>query len=219
MAEEYLDMFLRKPSPPTAIICFEDHMATQLLLHAERRGLRVPGDLSILGCSNNNLCSYLTPALTSIEQYPEEMGRPAYELIQRRQQEGEEPGKRKPETILHPAAISDPRVVWTAGIPREHTHALIPRHTAGTAGSLQHTPQVTPKIIPRWHDCSPSALGEQSKRELMAQLGLRDGKHFSTAYLNPALDAGYLERTIPAQTAQQTAALPVDGERASVGKE
>jgi len=99
-ANAHLDFFQSRVRPPTAIICFEDCMAMQLLLHAQKRGLRVPGDLSILGCSNNIVCGFLTPALTTIEQYPEEIGRRAYELVQRRRQEGEEPGKRKPETIL-----------------------------------------------------------------------------------------------------------------------
>jgi ATP-dependent DNA helicase RecG len=31
----------------------------------------------------------------------------------------------------------------------------------------------------------------------MAQLGLRDSKHFRLSYLTPALRSGYLERTIP----------------------
>ena len=170
----------------------------QLLLLAGRHGVRVPGDLSILGCSNNNICGYLTPALTSIEQYPEEIGRQAYELIHRRQQEGEEPGKRKPETIrIAPRLV----VRKSCGPPesRASTRMLSSPGILPPAGTPAHTPQATPQDHPELARLLSVCVGEQSKRGLMARLQLRDGKHFSSAYLNPALDAGYLERTIPAK--------------------
>jgi hypothetical protein len=39
--------------------------------------------------------------------------------------------------------------------------------------------------------------GEMSRQQLQQMLGLRDEKHFRNAYLQPALDAGLIEMTIP----------------------
>ena len=200
IAEEYLDEYDRTPHPPTAIICYEDHIATQLLLHAQQRGLRVPGDLSIIGCANDVLCGYLTPALTSVELHMEEIGRYAYELIQRRRREGDVPGKRLPETIfVSPKLVMrescgppDSRKNLRFQFPGNRSMPDMPEHDALTA---QDTAQVRPRLVRLLAICT----GAQSKRELMAQLGLRHGNHFSTAYLLPALHAGYLERTISAK--------------------
>lgn len=39
--------------------------------------------------------------------------------------------------------------------------------------------------------------GEKSRQELQEALGLRHENHFRAAYLQPALDAGLIEMTIP----------------------
>ena len=62
------------------------------------------------------------------------------------------------------------------------------------------TPQVPPKHAEEVAALvSALAGGELSARELMLHLGLSDMKHFRAAYLNPALDAGAIERTLPAK--------------------
>ena len=69
----------------------------------------------------------------------------------------------------------------------------------------QATPQVTPHVAPQvTPQVSPQVLalltkvsGEMTRQELMDVLGLRDRKHFGDAYLQPALEAGLLEMTIP----------------------
>ena len=192
-AEKHLDAFLRKPHPPTAVICYEDHMAIQLLLHAQRRGLRVPGDLSILGCSNDDIAQYLTPALTSIEQFPEEIGARGYAMIQRRRQEDAAPGERKPETILVP-----PQLICreSCGPPASRQRATL-RTPGGTPDNSPHTMEVAMEVQPEIARLLPCCLSPQSLRALMTQLGLRNADHFRLTYLLPALHAGYLERTIP----------------------
>ena len=66
------------------------------------------------------------------------------------------------------------------------------------AQMLVATPQVPPKLdnlVQQLLD----VLGddELSTSELMSALGLSDRKHFRASYLNPALDAGLVEPTIP----------------------
>ena len=40
-------------------------------------------------------------------------------------------------------------------------------------------------------------IGETTRQQLQRALGLKDGEHFRKAYLQPALDAGLIEMTIP----------------------
>ena len=60
-------------------------------------------------------------------------------------------------------------------------------------GDMAATPQVTPQVKRLLTVCE----GELSRAGLQGRLGLGDRKHFRTAYLLPALDAGLVEMTIP----------------------
>ncbi|MHB0940064.1 MAG: LacI family DNA-binding transcriptional regulator [Armatimonadota bacterium] len=71
----------RHTLPPTAIICWEDRMAARLIQHLAYRGVRVPQDVSVLGCANMDVANLTVPPLTSIEQDPEAIGRQAVELV------------------------------------------------------------------------------------------------------------------------------------------
>lgn len=59
---------------------------------------------------------------------------------------------------------------------------------AGTA-----IPEVTPEVVM----LIKSLKGELSRMELMRKLRLKDEKNFRVTYLKPALEAGFVERTIP----------------------
>ena len=60
------------------------------------------------------------------------------------------------------------------------------------------TPQVTLQVTPQVARLL-GVLGdsEMSARDLMHELGLRDRKNFARLYLDPALESGAIERTIP----------------------
>jgi ATP-dependent DNA helicase RecG len=66
--------------------------------------------------------------------------------------------------------------------------------------TLQVTPEVTPEaaleVIPEFR-LVQALQGDMSRQELQWALGLRDEKHFRTAYLRAALTLGLIERTIP----------------------
>jgi DNA-binding LacI/PurR family transcriptional regulator len=59
---------------PTAIICAADVHALSFLLAAEKLGIDVPGQLSVIGADNVMLCEHSRPRLTSINQPFEDMG-------------------------------------------------------------------------------------------------------------------------------------------------
>jgi LacI family transcriptional regulator len=96
-----IEQLLRKPNPPTALITFMDEEAAQAILLARRLGIRVPEDLSIMGVGNLNVCDLVDPAITSIEQFPERIGREAVALLMQRLQEGGsmKEGQRQPKII------------------------------------------------------------------------------------------------------------------------
>jgi LacI family transcriptional regulator len=69
--------------PPTAIFAFNDSMAIGAMQAASARGLRVPGDISIIGFDDTAEAAITVPALTTIRQPLAELGRTAVSLLLR----------------------------------------------------------------------------------------------------------------------------------------
>jgi LacI family transcriptional regulator len=68
---------------PTAIICYNDRMATTVFCMATQLGLSIPNDLSIIGYDNQRVITdFLTPKLTTIALPHYQMGYQAiYEIL------------------------------------------------------------------------------------------------------------------------------------------
>jgi Fic family protein len=58
-------------------------------------------------------------------------------------------------------------------------------------------PQVAPHVTPQVAALLAIVTGAMSREELQATLGLSDRKSFRERYLRPALDAGWIEMTVP----------------------
>lgn len=88
------ELFSRKPRP-TAIFCMSDTAAAGVLFQAQARGIKLPAELSIIGCSedSNFLCT--DPMLTTIELPVEEMAALAVREITRLVAEGSSMAPRK----------------------------------------------------------------------------------------------------------------------------
>jgi LacI family transcriptional regulator len=71
------------PEPPTAIFAFNDSLAIGALRAARARGLRLPGDLSVVGFDDTREASIVHPALTTVRQPLAELGRMAVTLLTR----------------------------------------------------------------------------------------------------------------------------------------
>jgi LacI family transcriptional regulator len=67
--------------PPTAIFAFNDNMAVGAIQAAREQGLEVPLDLSVVGFDALDASRIVTPALTTMRQPLEEMGRLAVRLL------------------------------------------------------------------------------------------------------------------------------------------
>jgi LacI family transcriptional regulator len=66
---------------PSAIVCGNDLLATGALLEAQRAGLNVPRDLSIVGIDNHELAAEIEPGLTTVGLPTEDLGRIAAQQV------------------------------------------------------------------------------------------------------------------------------------------
>ncbi|MBN1220696.1 MAG: LacI family DNA-binding transcriptional regulator [Anaerolineae bacterium] len=66
---------------PTAIIGANDRVAAVVMRTAQRAGLRVPEDMSIIGIDDQPFCTYLNPALTTIDMSIIEIGKRAIRML------------------------------------------------------------------------------------------------------------------------------------------
>ena len=72
---------LCRPDRPTAIFAHNDPMAYAVLDAVEECGLRVPDDVSVVGFDDIVSSAHVRPALTTVRQPFEEMGRQAAEML------------------------------------------------------------------------------------------------------------------------------------------
>ncbi len=75
------DALLAMRQPPTALLAANDQLAIGALHAAWRWGLRVPGDLSVVGFGDIGVAQYLAPSLTTVRQPLAEIGRRATEVL------------------------------------------------------------------------------------------------------------------------------------------
>lgn len=61
----------------------------------------------------------------------------------------------------------------------------------------QDTPQVAPQVTPQVERLINALEGEMKRQEIQKELGLSDRKNFQNNYIDPALEAGIIEFTIP----------------------
>lgn len=67
--------------PPTAIFAGSDLQAAGLYQVAGERGLKIPADLSVVGFDDTNVCTSVSPPLTTVRQPLAEMAQEAIRII------------------------------------------------------------------------------------------------------------------------------------------
>ncbi len=73
--------FASRRDRPTAFIAVNDETAVGALLEFQALGRRVPGDVSVVGFNNQNICEMTTPPLTSVDQQIEQTMRAAADML------------------------------------------------------------------------------------------------------------------------------------------
>lgn len=66
---------------PTAIFASNDEMAVGVIEAADRAGIAIPGDISLVGFDDNAIAKTCRPRLTTVRQPLEEMGESACQLL------------------------------------------------------------------------------------------------------------------------------------------
>jgi DNA-binding LacI/PurR family transcriptional regulator len=86
---------LSLPQPPTAVFACNDLMAIGAILAAQEMGLTVPDDVAVVGFDNIAAGLWIRPRLTTVAQYPVEIGQHmARALFERIEDEYSGPGRR-----------------------------------------------------------------------------------------------------------------------------
>lgn len=92
---ELLADLARRPQPPEAIFCCDDLIALGALFECQKRGIRVPDDMSIIGFNDLEFAAAATPPLASVATPRYEMGRRAAEIVIETIESGDRPAIRQ----------------------------------------------------------------------------------------------------------------------------
>ena len=93
-----VEQLLTSPDRPTAVFCANDLLALGVMRGLNKRGLRIPEDMALVGYDDIDFAEVLSPALTSIRQPKYELGRAATELLL---EEVRHPAKHKHRQIIY----------------------------------------------------------------------------------------------------------------------
>lgn len=94
-----------RPTPPTAIIGWDDNVAAPLIQQARELDIAVPQRLSIIGSGDMSIAAVTSPPLTTVHFDFEQRGRQAVRLvITRQQQTGADPAQ-------HACLFTPPRLI------------------------------------------------------------------------------------------------------------
>lgn len=78
---ENLQNCLQNENHPTAVFCTSDELAIQVIQYLERRGYRVPEDISVVGFDDQSIMRYFRPRLTTVGQDKESLGCSAIQAL------------------------------------------------------------------------------------------------------------------------------------------
>lgn len=113
---------LAKGEPVSAIVAGNDPTAHGVYKGLRDSGLTIPDDVSVVGC-DDTVGSWLYPALTTIREFPEQLGKQMVELLLIR--------------IANPDQESQRVTVPTELIKRDSCRALQPSEEAAAGAALQ----------------------------------------------------------------------------------
>lgn len=79
--EKYIPELLSSKVKPTAVFCMEDILAIELIRYLQKRGLRVPDDISVISIDDIILSSLIYPGLTTVSIDKEKIGISAVDML------------------------------------------------------------------------------------------------------------------------------------------
>lgn len=115
---------LSKEEPVTAIFAGNDPTAHGVYKAIRDSGLKIPGNISVVGC-DDTVGSWLYPALTTVREFPEQLGKQMAQLLLNR--------------ITNPAQEPQQVTIPTELIKRDSCRAISSFEETSAAGLLQST--------------------------------------------------------------------------------
>lgn len=76
-----VDRIFANNDRPTAIACYNDHLAMTVIGHLQRNGVKVPDDVSVVGFDNYELARTLNPSLTTADHPKRKLGEDAGQMM------------------------------------------------------------------------------------------------------------------------------------------
>jgi LacI family transcriptional regulator len=113
-----LELLRSHSARPTAIVAYNDLLAIGAIRAAHALGIRVPEDLSVVGCDDIDFAAFVEPPLTTVAQPRQKVGRLAIRLIYE-----QEPDREKAVRLLEAGTL----------VVREST-ASVPKGGGAEAG-------------------------------------------------------------------------------------
>jgi GntR family transcriptional regulator of arabinose operon len=86
----------------TAVVCYNDSLAVELLAFCKRQGRSVPGDLSVVGIDDSNLARICETPLTSVQHPKQQLGETAATILL---EQMSNPAFKAKDTLFHPKLI------------------------------------------------------------------------------------------------------------------
>jgi LacI family transcriptional regulator len=111
--EEAMRLLLRRGLRPDGVFCYNDPLAIGAINAILEAGLRVPEDISVIGCGNLHYDGCLRVALSSIDQKSQQIGQRAGELVISLIESKQKP--RASNYILEPTLVIRASTERTAG--------------------------------------------------------------------------------------------------------
>ena len=105
--EDLLDWILEHPEKPTAVSAYSDDVAFELIGAAYDRGIRIPEDLSVIGCDGDDFGALIRPALTSVKQPDTVQGGEAVRLLLKKMENGHAESVVLQPELLKRASVAD----------------------------------------------------------------------------------------------------------------
>jgi LacI family transcriptional regulator, galactose operon repressor len=76
-----MDALLKENIIPDSVFAVNDPVAIGAFQRIKEEGLKIPGDIAIIGFSNNKITSLVNPPITTVDQPSFEMGKKAVEIL------------------------------------------------------------------------------------------------------------------------------------------
>ena len=129
-----VDELLQQDPGLTAIFAMSDEMGAAVVNELQRRGLRVPEDVSVLGFDNTSTSLHVNPPLSTMAQPLEEMGRMAVKKLLRSRDLGP---KIMPHRLIERGSTAPPSPAAAPACPRNPPARPT---TPPTTGGSRHSP-------------------------------------------------------------------------------